>query len=44
MTTVSKKNKRHKKVCHERKVKFENYKNCFEAIKLENRINCIKKL
>ena len=26
-------------MCHKKKRKFENYKDCFEAIQLENKIN-----
>ena len=38
-----KKSKWHKKVCHKKKLKFENYKNCLEATKLENKINHLEK-
>ena len=32
------------KVCvMKRKRKFENYKNCFKATQLENKINCLEK-
>ena len=37
MTVVKIKSIRHKKVCHKRKLKFENYKNCLEATQLENK-------
>ena len=37
-----KKNKRHKE-CHQRKLKFENYKNCLEASQLKNKINYLEK-
>ena len=39
-----KKQKRFKKVCRKRKLKFENYKNCFEATKLENKINHLEQI
>ena len=32
-----------KKCVTKRKLKFENYKNCFEAIQLENKINYLEK-
>ena len=31
-----KKNKRHKKVCHKKKTKFEKYRNCLETTQLDN--------
>ena len=30
-------------MCHKKKLKFENYKNCFEATRLENKINHLEK-
>ena len=30
-------------MCHKKKLKFENYKNCFEATQLENKINHLEK-
>ena len=30
-------------MCHKKKLKFENYKNCLEATKLENKINHVVK-
>ena len=33
----------HKKVCLKRKLKFKDYKNCFEATQLENQINHLEK-
>ena len=40
MTVVkTKKPKRLKKMCYKKKnIKFENYKNCLEAIQLDNKI------
>ena len=38
-----KKAKDTKKCVIKRKFKFQNYKNCLEAAKLENKINCLKK-
>ena len=40
-----KKSKRHQKACHKKKkqLKFEDYKNCVEAIQLENKINHLEK-
>ena len=32
-----------KKVCHKKKLTFENYKNCLEATQLDNEINYIEK-
>ena len=32
----------HKKVCHKRKLKFENYKNYLEATQLQNKINYLE--
>ena len=40
---VKYKSKRHKKVCHKKKLKFENYKNCIETTHLENEINYLEK-
>ena len=37
------KSKRHKKLCHKKNLKFENYKSCLEATKLENKINHLEK-
>ena len=33
-----------KNCVRKRKLKFENYKNCFEAIQLENKINLLEKI
>ena len=41
--SVDKKSKRHKKVYHKKKLKFENYKNFLEAIQLDNKINYTEK-
>ena len=30
-------------MCHEKKLKFENYKNCLEATQLDNKINYLEK-
>ena len=30
-------------MCHKKKLKFENYKNCLEATQLENKINYLEK-
>ena len=38
-----KKAKRHKKVCHKKKIKFENYKYCFKATQLDDEINYLEK-
>ena len=35
--------KDNKKVCHKKKVKFENYKDCLEAAQLDNKINDLRK-
>ena len=43
MTIVKIKNKRHKKVVIKIKIRFENYKNCLEAIQLDNKINHLGK-
>ena len=32
----------HKKVCHKRRLKFENYKNYLEATQLQNKINYLE--
>ena len=37
-------NESYKKVCHKRKLKFEDYKNCLEPIQIENKINQSKKI
>ena len=37
------KNKRYKKVCHEKNLKFEDYKNSLEAAQTENQINNLEK-
>ena len=37
---IKKKQKPQKK---ERKLKFQDYKNCLEAVQIENKINCFKK-
>ena len=37
------KSKRHKKVCHQRKLKFQDYKNCLEAAQFENKVNHLEK-
>ena len=39
----NKKSKRHKKECHKTKLKFEDYKQCLEATKFENKINQLEK-
>ena len=33
------KTKKHKKVCHKRKLKFQDYKYCVEVTHLKNKIN-----
>ena len=38
-----KKAKDNKKVCHKKKVKFEDYKDCLEAAQLDNKINDLRK-
>ena len=38
-----KKSKRHKKCVIKRKLTFENYKNCLEAIQLENKLSYLEK-
>ena len=38
-----KKSKRHKKVCHKRKLTLEDYKNCLEAATHKNKINQLEK-
>ena len=38
-----KKGKQIKKVCHKTKLKFEDYKQCLEATKFENKINQLEK-
>ena len=44
LTNDGSENKKGTKKCViKRKVKFENYRNCFEATKLENKINYIEK-
>ena len=30
-------------MCHKKKLKFEDYKNCLEAIQLDNKINDLQK-
>ena len=40
---VLKKRKRHKKVSHKRKIKFEDYNYCLEVTQLENKINPLGK-
>ena len=37
------KSKRQKKLCHKRKLKFQNYKSCLETTKLDNNINYTEK-
>ena len=32
-----------KKVCHKKTLKFQNYKNCLEAIQPESKINHVQK-
>ena len=39
-----KKIKRPKNMCHKKKIKFEDYKNCLEAAQIENKINHLKKM
>ena len=43
MTVLKIKKQKTQKVCHKKKFKFENYKNCLEATQLENKINHIEK-
>ena len=43
MKAVKIKNQKHRKVCHKKKIKFENYKNCLEATQLEKKINHLEK-
>ena len=43
MTVVKIKKQRHKTVHHKKKLKFENYKNCLEATKLDNKIKYLEK-
>ena len=37
------KSKRHKKVYHKKKIKFQDYKNCLEAAQTGNKINHFEK-
>ena len=39
----NKKSKRHWKLCHKKKLKFENYKNCSDATQVDNKINYFEK-
>ena len=39
MMGIKTKSQRHKKVCHKKKLKFEDYKHCLEATQLENKTN-----
>ena len=39
----NKKPKSREKVCHKKKVHFQNYKNCLEATQLENNTNNLEK-
>ena len=39
-----KRRKRYEKVCHKKKLKFKNYKNCQKAIYFENEINHLQKM
>ena len=43
MATMKVQDKRHKKVFHKGKLKFQNYKLCLEATQLENKINQLEK-
>ena len=37
------KDKRHKKVCHKKPLKFQECKNCLESTQIENKINHFEK-
>ena len=43
MTLEKIKSKKHKNVCHKKKIKFEDYSNCQEATQLENKISYLEK-
>ena len=38
-----KKKKAHKKMCHKKKLKFQDYKNCLEVAQVERKIKPFKK-